>query len=342
MITIVLSVLLALSRPSNAQMQGKGRCTTHDYEGSASALGGVEALDNSPAWCGMRYSMLNIARITAVNGLNLPAYCNLCLEITGDASSNKQPVYVLAVDQKGDPGLDIARSSFQKIFPNKNWLDPQICNWRVVDSSYCTGICVGTPGECNPGSRNLLPAYLLPKMTPALYGIDHGPQPAPAAIAQRQMNNTNAERKSATNPSKTSFGSTTSSSSSTLFFPFSSPVKSTSVTISSSSLTKEPPQSLKPTSRPQSPRDLYGVDASDKASPSNTNGPSLTEPSYISPSPKYTSTTPVINGGGNRPGDLSQIGTDSHEIYNSVSGAIGTAGDFIAFKSLLLFFVSLL
>jgi hypothetical protein len=116
--------------------------------------------------------VLNIARITAVNGLNTPSNCNQCLEISGDGRSNQQPVYVLAVDQKGDPGLDIARSSYQKLFPDKNWLDPQICNWRVVDSSYCAGICVGTPEECNQGSRNLLPAYLLPKMTSAKNGID--------------------------------------------------------------------------------------------------------------------------------------------------------------------------
>ena len=125
--------------------------------------------------------MLNIARITAVNGLNTPSNCNQCLEIIGDGSSNQQPVYVLAVDQKGDPGLDIARSSYQKIFPDKNWLDPQICNWRVVDSSYCTGICVGTPEECNLGSRNLLPAYLLPKMTFAKNGIDENVNNKPVA-----------------------------------------------------------------------------------------------------------------------------------------------------------------
>ena len=193
---------------------------------------------------------------------------------------------------------------------------------------------MGTPGECNPGSRNLLPAYLLPKMTPALYGIDRGSQPAPAALAQRQMKNATIEGKPAITPSKTSARSITSTSSSTLLFPSSSPVQSTSVTISSSSVARVSP-SLKPTSRPQSPKDLYGADA---VSPSNTNGPSLAEPSFTSPDPKYTSTSPIINGGGNRPGDLSQIG--SQEIYNSVSGALCTCVDFIAFCPIL-FFVSL-
>ena len=40
----------------SCQMAGKGRCTSHDYEGMAETLG-ISAIDNAPAWCGMRYTI---------------------------------------------------------------------------------------------------------------------------------------------------------------------------------------------------------------------------------------------------------------------------------------------
>ena len=67
LINILVPILLTSF--TRAQMSSlAGRCTTHDYELSLKQIG-YPALDNSPGWCGIRYSMLNIARITAVNGL---------------------------------------------------------------------------------------------------------------------------------------------------------------------------------------------------------------------------------------------------------------------------------
>jgi hypothetical protein len=137
-----------------AQEWFQDRCTFHDYE----SYKPLRQYDNSPGWCGVRYSVLNVARITAVNGMNADG-CNRCLEVTGADGTN--PIYVLAVDFKADPGLDIAKSSYMALFPNQNPLDPNICRWRRVNPSFCGKICFGTSEECTPGQRNLLPGYLL-------------------------------------------------------------------------------------------------------------------------------------------------------------------------------------
>ncbi|KAJ3272849.1 hypothetical protein HDV01_005172 [Terramyces sp. JEL0728] len=179
--------LLALLTPVFAQFGSdwqQGRCTYHPYEEDMKSLG--SAYDNSPGWCGIRYTMLNVARIVAVHGLGA-GNCNMCLEMAN--ASGGPSVYILAVDQKGDPGLDVAKSSFQAAFPNSNALDPEVCKWRVVDHSHCGGICVGSPDECTVGQRNLLPAYLLPKLPPAVDGLNAGNSgsnniPAPTTVAQ--------------------------------------------------------------------------------------------------------------------------------------------------------------
>lgn len=132
-------------------------CTFHDYEADKQQLG--TSYDNSPGWCGTRYSSLNVARITAISGLS-GSLCNACLEIT--SASGGPSEYVLAVDQKQGNGLDIAKSSFQNVFPGKNPLDPQMCRFRVVENKFCERVCFGSREECTPGVRNLLPAYLLP------------------------------------------------------------------------------------------------------------------------------------------------------------------------------------
>ncbi|KAI8925978.1 hypothetical protein BC831DRAFT_458506 [Entophlyctis helioformis] len=134
-----------------------GRCTYHPYEEDKARLGA--SYDNSPAWCGIRYSALNAARIVAVNGLGT-GMCAQCIEFRG--ANGGPSMFVLAVDQKGDPGLDVARSSFQAAFPGSNPLDPQVCAWRIVAPSNCAGVCFGSASECTPGVRNMLPANLLP------------------------------------------------------------------------------------------------------------------------------------------------------------------------------------
>ncbi|KAI8926382.1 hypothetical protein BC831DRAFT_456510 [Entophlyctis helioformis] len=153
-----------MSAPSAAW--STGRCTYHPYESDGLRLG--QAYDNSPGWCGYRYSALNIARITALHGITA-AECGNCLQI--QSSSGVGPLaHVLVVDQKGDPGLDVAKSSFAALFPGENPLDPQVCRWRVVGIEHCRGVC-GGPECAVPGVRNLLPAYL---MAPGIRRVDVG------------------------------------------------------------------------------------------------------------------------------------------------------------------------
>ena len=148
------AVFLIALAAAQGMSGSSARCTYHDYE----SYEPVASFENSPAWCGIRYSQLNLARITAVNGLGGDG-CAKCLRVSGPAGS----LYVLAVDTKADPGLDIARSSFAAI-TNENVLNPISCSWTVVADSYCAGICTGTSEECTPGRRNLLPApYLVEK-----------------------------------------------------------------------------------------------------------------------------------------------------------------------------------
>ncbi|OAJ37979.1 hypothetical protein BDEG_21947 [Batrachochytrium dendrobatidis JEL423] len=156
----------------SAQSDGwsTGPCTYHPYEEDLARLGAT-AYDNAPGWCGIRYSALNIQRIVAVNGLG-SSMCAQCLEFRNAAGGPS--MFVLAVDQKGAPGLDVSHTSFQNAFPGANALDPQTCSWRITSQSYCSGTCFGSPEECTPGQRNLLPAYLLPPV-----GSSGKPHPTP-------------------------------------------------------------------------------------------------------------------------------------------------------------------
>ncbi|KAJ3071089.1 hypothetical protein HK102_006516, partial [Quaeritorhiza haematococci] len=134
----------------------------------------------APPWCGMRYSKLNAASITAISGINANM-CNQCLEV--QAVGGGPTRYVLIVDQKGAPGLDIALTSFSALFPGKNPLDPQTCQWRITDWQRCQGVCFGNAAECSTGVRNLLPPYLLAEQD----GSGSVAQSAPAPPQPQQV-----------------------------------------------------------------------------------------------------------------------------------------------------------
>ncbi|KAJ3038337.1 hypothetical protein HDV00_000758 [Rhizophlyctis rosea] len=51
------------------------------------------------------------------------------------------------------------------------------------DDSYCSGVCFGSPGECTPGLRNNLPAYLLPSVGSSDGGAGITPMPQPTTQA---------------------------------------------------------------------------------------------------------------------------------------------------------------
>ncbi|NBO98911.1 MAG: hypothetical protein EBU90_02115 [Proteobacteria bacterium] len=107
------------------------RCTMHDYEGDQKRFG-VAAYDNQPPWCGQKYSNYNVSRIMAMS-IMTRTNCDKCFLVTGEKS-----VYILGVDKKADPGLDIARSSFVELFPNSDPLNPQDCSFVQVPLWHCT------------------------------------------------------------------------------------------------------------------------------------------------------------------------------------------------------------
>ncbi|KAJ3050142.1 hypothetical protein HK097_008867 [Rhizophlyctis rosea] len=186
----LVAILLLGASSAVAQGWESGPCTYHDYEGDKARLG--ESYDSSPGWCGTRYSSLNVGRVTAVSTMN-PSLCNKCLEIQS-ADGDGPSTYVLAIDQKGAPGLDVARSSFASTFPHDNPLDPQTCRWRVVEDSYCSGVCFGVKEECSPGVRNDLPAYLLPKVESGKGYSPPAANPAPAPAPRPTTTTTQAPK----------------------------------------------------------------------------------------------------------------------------------------------------
>lgn len=129
-------------------------CTYHDYEGMYSTLG--LALDNSPGWCGIRYSKLDLTRVIALNGIN-EKDCNKCIQIFGESGLFE---YVLVIDLKVAAGIDMSKSVMQKIFPSQDPLNPKSCSYNFVDFSFCSDICTGNKFECTESTRNIIPPYL--------------------------------------------------------------------------------------------------------------------------------------------------------------------------------------
>jgi hypothetical protein len=161
----MLSLLLFL----NAYAWTEGPCTAHFYEDLRPLK---EKMDYNPGWCGTRYTMLNLARITAVHGITADG-CNKCLQVQN--ARGGPSIFVWATDRKEAPGLDISRESFQRMTPGSNVLDPQVCRWQVVPNERCGRICFGSSEECTSGVRNSLPAPLLPSMPPAPFGFESVP-----------------------------------------------------------------------------------------------------------------------------------------------------------------------
>ncbi|KAJ3252414.1 hypothetical protein HK103_001581 [Boothiomyces macroporosus] len=178
-----------------------GLCTFHDYEGDYNRFG--KALDNNPGWCGIRYSVLNVARITAMHGISASS-CNQCLEFSA-ADGSGPSVYVLVVDQKGAEGLDVAQSSFAAAFPGKNSLDPETCRWRIVDPSKCGKICYADDPECNVGERNILAPAQLPPANQAPIGLNVG------AVSSSSSSTTSSTSSNGASNSNSSGGSTSGS-----------------------------------------------------------------------------------------------------------------------------------
>jgi hypothetical protein len=168
MMSICLSIWLLVTMVLGQTSYKTVPCTMHAYEGMLKQYG--NAIDNSPPWCGQRYTILNVARVVAITNMS-PGMCNQCIEIVGVGRFGGPKVYALAVDQRQAYGLDIAESSYKALFPRDNILNPHTCKYRVVNPSFCGKICYGTKMECTRGKRNLLPAYLLPKYPRAPVGL---------------------------------------------------------------------------------------------------------------------------------------------------------------------------
>ncbi|RCH84580.1 hypothetical protein CU098_005305 [Rhizopus stolonifer] len=136
-----LPVIFALINVTFAGLSGSTSVTPEDYYGL-----GPQALETSYPACGMPYNELNLARITAVEDIDISSECGQCLEVTN--SNNGESIFVLAVD-KGGQGLDISIPSFESLFGQST--DPAPASWAAVDISNCEGI--HTPGRENPSQE---------------------------------------------------------------------------------------------------------------------------------------------------------------------------------------------
>ena len=220
-----LLLLIASSFRFVSAQSGTVRCTFHDYEGTFNTFG--MQLDYSPPYCGMRYSVLNNARVMAVSFME-PGMCNQCIQVFGASGSS---AYILAVDRKEADGLDIAGSSFQALFPGSNVLDPQTCSYQVVDHSYCAGICSGSAEECTLGVKNNLPANLLPAAGQNTNGLS----PSVRQVAQPSIEQQQPQIQSTNTQTAQSNNAAPVTSSSAIASPSPSPSSSESSESSNSS-----------------------------------------------------------------------------------------------------------
>jgi hypothetical protein len=166
------------------------KCTYHPYEDTFKKQG--KSMDNAPGWCGIRYSGLKIDQLVSVDLMNTKL-CNACLRLQG--TSGGPVVYALAVDYNGAAGVDVSKAVMQRLYPTKNPLDPQKVDWKVVESSLCTGMCFASNQECTPGQRNLLPAKLLPKVPSGFsnYGVVSVKSPTSASSTRRRRTSTSSK-----------------------------------------------------------------------------------------------------------------------------------------------------
>ncbi|KAI8373309.1 hypothetical protein BD560DRAFT_467202 [Blakeslea trispora] len=134
---IILTGLMTTFLGAHADLSGSASVTPEDYYGL-----GEEALRISYPACGMPYSELNLARITAVQAIDTANECGQCLKVTN--LNTGEHIYVLAVD-KGGRGLDISIPAFESLFGQKT--DPSPAKWTNVKKSNCEGIY--TPGQLN-------------------------------------------------------------------------------------------------------------------------------------------------------------------------------------------------
>ncbi|KAI8926381.1 hypothetical protein BC831DRAFT_228438 [Entophlyctis helioformis] len=163
--TIVAAATLALAAlPSvSAQNWQTGRCTYHPYEEDKARLGA--SYDNSPGWCGIRYSALNAARIVAVNGLGT-GMCAQCIPCSCSPSTKRAiPVSTLLARASRQPFPDPTRST-RKCVPGASSLRPTapVCALdRRRVHTWCPQPAAGLsasshwPSACSPTARSAAP-----------------------------------------------------------------------------------------------------------------------------------------------------------------------------------------
>ncbi|KAJ3278737.1 hypothetical protein HK104_002067 [Borealophlyctis nickersoniae] len=288
--TLSLALVAGLARTSVAAPAGwtEVPCTYHDYEGDKANLGA--AYDNSPGWCGIRYSALNAARITAIDTMH-ESLCGKCLEIASSSGSGPSQ-YVLAIDQKGAPGLDVARTSFAAAFPGSNPLDPQSCMYRIVADEMCAGVCFGSAQECTPGVRNLLPAYLLPPVGSGSGGQQpqQPQQPTTTTTNAQVATTTTWEQPAATSPSTTTTTTTSAA-------PYEQPSSSSTTSSAryeqpSSSSTTTTTTSTQPYQEPTTTTTTKTDSTTSPATHASTSSPSPAQSSSSSSTTSTTDSTP--------------------------------------------------
>ncbi|MFJ3973343.1 hypothetical protein ACIPYR_35055 [Streptomyces parvus] len=111
-----------------AHLKGDRPISSHNYRAMAD-------LPNYSVFCDIPISMMDLTRITAVQGLDTDE-CGTILKVTNPLKPDA-PQYVMAVD-RGGAGLDLNSDSFRELFgTNENF---QRASWEPADPSHGKGI----------------------------------------------------------------------------------------------------------------------------------------------------------------------------------------------------------
>lgn len=154
--TTLAAAFALLALPSINADGGSGQCSYHPY--IQVGLTDPGSYTKQTTSCGTEYGHLNIGYVMSIDdGTGLG--CNRCYAVTSQATGKQ--VYILGVDRKGSPGLDIGESAWADLGHDErsdtssplHYAQVQQCKWREVDASNCAGICKSQTPEldCTSG-----------------------------------------------------------------------------------------------------------------------------------------------------------------------------------------------
>ena len=154
-VTLAAAAVLVALQPVFGK-DGVGACSYHPF--IQGALPSPQTYAKITTSCGTEYGHLNIGYVMSIDD-GTGSGCNRCYAVKSQLTGKE--VYILGVDIKGSPGLDIGESAWADLGHNErvNTNDPhhyanmQTCEWKQVAASNCAGICKSqVPGvDCSVG-----------------------------------------------------------------------------------------------------------------------------------------------------------------------------------------------